>query len=213
MPPGIGLPLPSPLQAHTKRTTLLKRHLGFGLNIAALGLFFPGILLPMFALNMEMAAAISSSTLTSTLVDKELSIIATVEDLWRDGRLMVSALIFLFSVCIPLLKTTLITFAYFKPDTTLERRLIGFVSNIGKWSMADVFVVAIFLAILSTNHAETSSTQELSLFGFKLAIDISSQTLSSIGQGCYFFTAYCLVSLLGTHLVYSAIKGKSGSFQ
>jgi uncharacterized paraquat-inducible protein A len=195
---------------HTqKENDLLKKHLGFGLNIAALGLFFPGILLPMFALNMEMAAAISSSTLTSTLVDKELSIIATVQDLWSDERLLVAALILLFSVGVPLLKTSLITVAYFKRNTQLERRLIGFVSSIGKWSMADVFVVAIFLAILSTNHAETSSAQQLSLFGFKLAIDISSQTLSSIGQGFYFFAAYCLVSLLGTHLAQSAIKGDS----
>lgn len=185
---------------------MLKKHLGFGLNIAALGLFFPGILLPMFALNMEMTAAISSSTLTSTLVDKELSIIATVQDLWTDQRLLVAGLIFLFSVCIPLLKTALLTVAYFKRNTPLEGRLIGFVSSIGKWSMADVFVVAIFLAILSTNHTETSSAQQLSLFGFKIAIDISSQTFSSIGQGFYFFTAYCLLSLLGTQLALSASK-------
>jgi paraquat-inducible protein A len=188
---------------------LLKKHLGFGLNIAALGLFFPGILLPMFALNMEMAASISGSTLTSTLVDKELSIIATVQDLWGDERVMVATLIFLFSVCIPLLKTLLVTFAYFKRNTPVEPRLIGLVSSIGKWSMADVFVVAIFLALLSTNHTETSSAQQLTLFGFKIGIDISSQTLSSIGLGFYFFTAYCLVSLLGTHLAQSAIKSIS----
>jgi uncharacterized paraquat-inducible protein A len=190
------------------RDTVIKRHVGFGLNIAALGLFFPGILLPMFALNMEMAAAISSSNLTSTLVDKELSIIATVRELWDDQRLLVAGLIFLFSVCIPLLKTSLVTFAYFKRDTAIENRLISFVSGIGKWSMADVFVVAIFLAILSTNHAETSSAQQLSLFGFKIAIDISSETVSSIGQGFYFFTAYCLISLLGTHLAFSNIKAR-----
>jgi len=195
--------------SHIKRNTLLKKHLAFGLNVTALGLFFPGILLPMFALNMEMAAAISASTFTSTLVDKELSIIATVEDLWRDERLMVAALIFLFSVCIPLLKTFLLTVAYIKRNTAAERRLVAFVSSIGKWSMADVFVVAIFLAILSTNHAETSSAQQLSLFGFKIAIDISSQTVSSIGQGFYYFTAYCLLSLLGTHLAQSAIKSVS----
>jgi uncharacterized paraquat-inducible protein A len=191
---------------YKKRMILLRRHLGFGLNIVALGLFFPGILLPMFALNMEMAAVISGSTLSSTLVDKELSIIATVQELWMDERIVVAALIFIFSVCIPLLKSSALTLAYFKPNTLIERRLIGFVSSIGKWSMADVFVVAIFLAILSTNHGETSSAQQLSVFGFKLAIDISSQTLSSIGQGFYFFTAYCLLSLLVTYISQSAIK-------
>ena len=188
---------------------MIKKHLGFALNIAALGLFFPGILLPMIALNMEMAAKLASSTLTSTLIDKELSIMATVQDLWADQRLLVAALIFLFSVCIPLFKTTLVTIAYIKKNTQLEKKLMGLVSGIGKWSMADVFVVAVFLAILSTNHAETVNSNQISLFGFKIAIDISSQTLSSVGQGFYYFTGYCFLSLIGTQLAMSAIKEPS----
>jgi uncharacterized paraquat-inducible protein A len=185
---------------------LIKRHLGFALNIAALGLFFPGILLPIFALNMEMAAVLSSTSLTSSLIDKELSIMATVQDLWADQRLLVAGLIFLFSVCIPIFKTTLVSIAYIKKNTQVEKRLLGLVSAIGKWSMADVFVVAVFLAILSTNHAETVNTMEMSLFGFKLGIDISSQTLSSVGQGFYYFTGYCFLSLFGTQLAMSALN-------
>jgi paraquat-inducible protein A len=188
---------------------LIKKHLGFALNIVALGLFFPGILLPMFALNMEMAAVLSSTTLTSSLIDKELSIIATVQDLWADQRLLVAGLIFLFSVCIPLFKTSLLTIAYIKRNTLLEKKLLGLVSSIGKWSMADVFVVAVFLAILSTNHAETVNSHYMSLFGFKIAIDISSQTLSAVGQGFYYFTGYCLLSLFATQLASSSLKEPS----
>lgn len=186
--------------------TQLRKHIGFGLNIAALGLFFPGIFLPMFKLNMELAANISGSSLVSALVDKELSIIATVTELWHDQRTLVAALIFLFSVCIPLLKTLMVSFAYFQTSAIRERAVLSFVSSIGKWSMADVFVVAVFLAILSTNHADTATVHELRAFGFKLALDISSQTLSSVGQGFYLFTAYCLVSLAGTHLYFSGTK-------
>lgn len=184
----------------------MKKHIGFGLNIAALGLFFPGILLPMFMLNMEMTALLGASELTSPLVDKELSIMATVKDLWQDQRLLVAALIFIFSVCIPLLKTLLVTLAYLKRHTQIESKLMGFVAHIGKWSMADVFVVAIFLAILSTNHAETMNSHQFNLFGFKVALDISSQTLSAAGDGFFFFTGYCLLSLFGTHLSFSANK-------
>lgn len=183
----------------------MKKHIGFGLNIGALGLFFPGIALPMFALNMEMTALLSSSKMTSPLIDKELSILATVNDLWQDERLLVAALIFVFSVCIPLLKTMMVTLAYLKRNTHIEKKLLGFVGGIGKWSMADVFVVAIFLAILSTNHAETMNSHQFNLFGFKIALDISSQTLSAAGQGFYYFTAYCLLSLLGTHLALSSL--------
>ena len=183
-----------------------KKHLGFAFNIIALGLFFPGILLTMFSFNMEMTANLSGSALSSSLIDKELTIMATISELWEDQRLLVAALIFVFSVCIPLLKTILLCFAYFTKSLQIEKRLINFVGAIGKWSMADVFVIAIFLAIMSTNHAETSTSEQFSVFGFKIALDISTQTLSAAGEGFYYFTAYCLLSLIGTQLSGSVIK-------
>ena len=188
---------------------MYKKHIGFAFNIIALGLFFPGILLTMFSFNMEMAANLSGSSITSSLIDKELSIMATVKELWEDQRLLVAALIFAFSVCIPLLKTILLCLAYFTQSIQVEKKLINFVSAIGKWSMADVFVIAIFLAIMSTNHADTSNSEQLSVFGFKIALDISTQTLSAAGEGFYYFTAYCVLSLIGTQLASSAIKRRS----
>lgn len=188
---------------------MYRKHIGFAFNIAALGLFFPGILLTMFSFNMEMAANISGSSLTSALIDKELSIMQTISELWKDQRLLVAALIFAFSVCIPLLKTILVCLAYFTQSLQVEKRLVNFVAAIGKWSMADVFVIAIFLAIMSTNHAETNNSQEFSVFGFKIALDVSTQTLSAAGEGFYYFTAYCLLSLIGTQFASSAIKQKS----
>jgi len=184
----------------------MKKHLGFTLNILAIALFIPGIILPMFSLSMEMQVKLSSSTLSPNLIDKELSLLATIEELWLDQRIFVAALIFLFSICIPLLKTLLVSLAYFKKNTQVEAKILSFVASIGKWSMADVFVVAIFLAILSTNHAETANNQQLSIFGFKVDLLISSETFSAVGLGFYCFTAYCLLSLLGTHLSQSSLK-------
>ena len=187
---------------------MYKKNLGFVFNIFALGLFFPGTLLTMFSFNMEMAANLSGSVLTSSLIDKELSIMATINELWEDQRLLVAALIFAFSVCIPLVKTILVCVAYFTQSLQVERRLINFVSAIGKWSMADVFVIAILLSIMSTDHADTNSSEQFSVFGFKIALDISTQTLSAAGEGFYYFTAYCLLSLIGVHLASSAVKQK-----
>ncbi|WP_440874714.1 paraquat-inducible protein A [Thalassotalea sp. PLHSN55] len=184
----------------------MKRHLGFILNIAALALFVPGIFLPMFSLDMAVTANIAGSGLSSELVNKELSLIATVEELWQDQRLLVAALIFAFSICIPLLKTLLVIVAYAKQKTQIEEKIIAFIGKIGKWSMADVFVVAVFLAVLSTNHAETASQQTLKIFSFKLDLLISSETLSAVGAGFYYFTGYCLLSLLANQLSHSAVK-------
>jgi hypothetical protein len=185
---------------------MLKKHLGFGLNLLALGLFFPGILLTMFTMDMEMQALLSGSSLSSSLIDKELSIMATVEELWQGERFLVAALIFGFSVCVPLLKTSLVTIGYFIKNQVRAERLYNFVGIIGKWSMADVFVVAIFLAILSTNHADTASAKSLSVFGFSINLELSTQTLSAVGEGFYYFLGYCLLSLLGSQLLHSAAK-------
>ena len=188
---------------------VLNKHIGFYLNILALALFFPGILLPMFSLDMAMTAAVSGSEFTTDIVNKQLSLIGTVKELWQDQRTFVAILIFAFSVCIPIFKSTLLLISYLKKNTSIERKLVNFVGAIGKWSMADVFVVAIFLAVLSTNHAETESTHQLSLFGFKINIEMSSETLSAAGEGFYYFAAYCLVSLIACQLYQlSFSKGK-----
>ena len=184
------------------------KHLGFYFNLVALLLFVPGILLPMFSLNMDVTAQIGGPSLTTELISKELSLIGTIEELWQDERLFVAGLIFVFSIVIPLLKALLVLSAYLTENIHIERSIIDFVGKIGKWSMADVFVVAIFLAILSTDHAETQSQQTLAIFGFKLDLLISSETLSVVGNGFYFFTAYCLVSLLGTQFSQRALAQK-----
>ncbi len=185
---------------------MYNKHLGFGLNIIALGLFFPGIMLTMFNFDMEMAAKLNGASFTSPLINKELSIITTVKELWNDQRLLVALAILIFSVVIPVLKTSLVAVAYFCKSLQWEKRLLSLVSTIGKWSMADVFVVAIFLAVLSTNHAQTQKTEQFSVLGFPLSLDISSQTLSGAGQGFYYFLAYCLLSLLGTQLAHASVK-------
>jgi hypothetical protein len=155
---------------------------------------------------MELAGALSGASMATELVNKELSIIGTVSQLFEEDRYLVSILIFVFSVLIPLLKTGLISTVYFSKKPEAQKKIASFVATIGKWSMADVFVVAIFLAVLSTNHAESSETHELSFLGMSLDLEISTQTLSSVGMGFYFFTAYCLISLLGSQMLLSSLK-------
>ncbi|MFT5635929.1 MAG: paraquat-inducible protein A [Cognaticolwellia sp.] len=185
---------------------MIKKHLGFLFNLIAITLFIPGVLLPMFSLNMAMTANVSGAQITNTLIDKNLSLLQTIQELWQDERLLVALLIFAFSICIPVLKFVLLSFAYAKKNSRSEAVIYNFISKIGKWSMADVFVVAIFLAVLSTNHAETATAEQLGLFGFKLDLIISSETLSALGPGFFYFTGYCLLSLLGT-----AISSSSSS--
>lgn len=183
---------------------------GLIINLVAIGLFIPGIMLPIFRLDMTMNANVMQTDLSVTLVEQELSIIQTISELYDDQRLLVAALLLLFSVCIPVLKTLSVIWAFVRRGTQAERRILSFISTIGKWSMADVFVVAIFLAVLSTNQAETLTQYQMTLLNFQLPVQVSSETLSNLGAGFYYFVGYCVLSLLGTQLsLYSATHKKA----
>ncbi len=177
------------------------RYLGLFFSLVALGVFVPGIVLPMFNLNMDMMINVTGTHFDTALVSQELSILGTVEKLWTDKRYLVAALIFIFSVVIPLLKSAAVALGAFSSNSRVQKTALGIVNTIGKWSMADVFVVAIFLAVLSTQHSETANSQTFSIFGFKLDVLISTQTLSSVGAGFYYFLGYCIASLFGSQLI------------
>lgn len=189
----------------------IKKHLGFIFTLVAIILFVPGIVLPMFALSMDMLVSMTGAGFDSNLIDKELSILNTVSELWHQERFLVAALIFIFSVLIPISKAILLCIAYFIKNALRQKRVTHLVAMIGKWSMADVFVVAIFLAVLSTNHSETTEQHEITFFGMSLAFELSSQTLSNVGAGFYYFVAYCIVALLGSQLMLSAFSTKIDS--
>ena len=109
------------------------------------------------------------------------SIIGTAEDLLIGGNAPVAALLFFFSAVIPVAKL-LMSFVALSPAAAgIRRAALRTIRLIGKWSMTDVFVVAILLAFLSTES--------------------KSFTDAKLGPGLYFFAGYGLLSLLGGQLL------------
>ncbi len=104
------------------------------------------------------------------------SIIGTSRHLASGGNLLVAALLFLFSVLIPVVKLLLSFVALGRFAERSKQFALRSIRFIGKWSMTDVFVVAILLAFLSTES--------------------KSFTDASLGPGLYFFAGYGLLSLI-----------------
>lgn len=124
---------------------------------------------------------------TITAFDKTQSILGTASELFRTGHIPVAALIVLFSVIIPFIKGV-ITLSTLAPiGSVWKQRLNRFAGAISKWSMADVFVVAIFVAYLASNGLEGNSD----LVAFN----------SQLGSGFWFFVGFCLLSILATQLI------------
>ena len=122
-----------------------------------------------------------------TALNKTQSILGTETELFQTGHKPVAALIVLFSVIIPVFKG-LLTLATLLPIKAIWRSRLNTVAGaISKWSMADVFVVAIFVAFLASNGLEGSS--DLVKFN------------SQLGPGFWFFVGFCLLSILATQII------------
>ena len=116
------------------------------------------------------------------------SIVGSVRRLYEVGSPVPATLILLFSVIVPLFKAALVTWAVFLAGSAQRQRTLRFVETIAKWSMADVFVVALFIAFLA---AQASATPTQGPNASPALIAFSAQ----FGAGFYWFAAYCLFSL------------------
>ncbi len=114
------------------------------------------------------------------------SIIGAVRQLYDVGSPLPATLILLFSVVVPLTKAALVGAAVYMRNAASRMRTLHFVESIAKWSMADVFAVAlliVFLAAQASQQPPGESTPPLLAF------------TAEFGPGFYWFAAYCVFSL------------------
>ncbi len=107
-------------------------------------------------------------------------VVETIRYLLQNGGYTAGILLLIFSIGVPVGKVLLFFFAL---HTTAARRgkILSFINVIGKWSMADVFLVAIYTAYLGARSS----------VGIGQAIHFETH----YGPGFYWFAAYCVVSL------------------
>ncbi|MCQ8879404.1 paraquat-inducible protein A [Pseudoalteromonas shioyasakiensis] len=118
---------------------------------------------------------------------KTRSIWGTVTELATNKNYIVAALVALFSIVIPTLKLLLQLVYLFLPENNIKRLLGLTVQRISKWSMVDVFVIALIVAYLAGNA--DGQMGEL--------INMHAQ----LGNGFWFFTGYCLFAIAASNLI------------
>ena len=194
----------------------LRRPIGVILLLAAFGLLIPGVTDPILVLkgNVDKAELIEFgqqaladdpdvpalvASLTQKIIDemniqgelevfnKSRSITGTVEELYRSGNPLVAFLIALFSIVIPAIKLTLLLYSSLATRSRVSLLLEKFEKAIGKWSMADVFVIAIMVAYLAA--VANKDMDEL----------VSLE--ANFATGFYYFLGYCLLSILASQLL------------
>lgn len=118
---------------------------------------------------------------TIEVYDEERSILGAVRELFQSGYGFVALLIVTFSVVVPVVKTALLAGHLMSGNAAMKSAA----DAIGKWSMADVFAIAIIVSCLAADSYK---------FRGLLQMD------ASLEAGFYFFVAYCLMSLLGSRI-------------
>ena len=139
-------------------------------------------------LGPQLTASLQKNVGDIEVYQQTRSIVSSVQHLYDVKSPMPATLILLFSVVVPFGKAAMILYALYMRDATRRRRTLDFVEMIGKWSMADVFVIALFIAYLAAQASQTPPGDP----NFPPPMVAFS---ASFGPGFYWFTAYCIFSL------------------
>ena len=163
-----------------------KREFALHLHGVAAICLFVGLATPMLTIIAQREVAVIGNVI---LQFETKSIIGTVRDLFANGSLFVAALLGLFSIVVPMAKLVVSMIALGTRSGHVHDSCMRFLYAIGKWSMTDVFVVAILLAFLASKSSELTDAR--------------------LGPGLYFFAAYGLLTLFGSSLLSKVVITES----
>ncbi len=115
--------------------------------LVALALLFWGLTLPILTLSKFW------------IFDNTVSIVSAIKSLYEAGEIFLATVLLLFSILFPIGKN-LTMLAVFVRGGRLNLRLLRVTAALGKWSMLDVFIVAILVASMKLGilaHASVMS--------------------------------------------------------
>lgn len=183
-----------------------------GLTLAAIALLITGLLSPM----IDIEARISEfemkllgepiSFTDQVLFHQSKSILEVVHVLLAEQKpelMLVALLVFAFSVLLPISKLVLTVITLVRGSSIQNRFADLVLYRAGKWSMADVMVVAIFMAFIGFNGVVDS--QMKSLQGYATTAHVLTTNNSALEVGFYLFTAYCLLGLIISAILSSTL--------
>jgi paraquat-inducible protein A len=137
------------------RSSLVKKHSRAGWTIVlmlllALTFFWCGVFRPF------------TSVTKLWLFENQISVFQGLVILWKSSELFLFLILFVFTVIFPFVKISamLVLWLYSPLEYQQARTLFQFVANLGKWSMLDVFVVAILVLTVKSGGVASIQVQD-----------------------------------------------------
>ncbi len=162
-----------------------------------------GVSLPMIDLEAMLNAFEINIIGTTIGFDKQYiyyqskSILDVTETLISSGGIdlkIVGYMVLCFSVIFPFIKLILTVLYLFSSKMRENRWVQNIIFYLGKWSMADVFVVALFMAYIGFYGILNSQLQAIENNKGGFAVETINN--SSLSPGALFFTSYCIMSII-----------------
>ena len=179
------------------------------LVLASFCLLLGGITTPMIDLEaridllMLQLMGLKLSFFDNIIFFQSKSITDVVRILFEEGTLpmlFVGVLVFTFSIIFPSIKLISSLLYSYRIGNLRENRLIRFfVIKSGKWSMADVLVVAIFMAYVGFDGIIGSQLDELTRTAKPVEVFTTNGT--QLLEGFYLFLLFCISSLILSEII------------
>ncbi len=169
----------------------------FALHFLLLGLLLPMIDIDARVGSMEFKLLGESiSFKNQVLYYKSKSILEMAYIMLTQSKIkiiLVGILVLVFSILFPLFKLVFSVIVLFKENLRHNKFVNFMVFKSGKWSMADVMVVAIFMSYIGFSGIISNQLSQLEQMTYRL--HIITTNYSELQSGFFFFAGFVLVSI------------------
>lgn len=127
------------------------------------------------SLGLNVAALMTPFLVMKKLIffEEAYTLLHSVKLMWDNGSYFLAAIVFSFSVVFPFAKLATLLWVWFVPMREAARhKTLWLVGVLGKWSMLDVFIVAL-LIFLSTSKGLFNAEARVGVYLFAGAIGLS----------------------------------------
>ena len=171
------------------------------LTLINFGLLIPGVVQPIYSIDITSTVDAGIAQFEGQVYKGRAPFLERSRELFNSGDYLVSFLILFFSIIVPVTKGSMLLGSIYAPQQRVRERLVKIVDLIGKWSMADVFVIGVFLAFLATENQVQENRFQVEALGVQLEVGLVTRITSTLGPGFYFFLGYCIFSIFWTQVL------------
>ena len=153
----------------SKRATGLNRWLGLILLVALVALV-TGLLLP-------------AITIRSMFLAREFSLVESVFAFLGEGDWFLFVITFLFSIAFPVVKivTGLLLWFFLDATGSYARPVLGWLAMLSKWSMLDVFIIAL-IVLVADGRLLSSADIQIGAIVFSGAVLVSTWATKRLSE-------------------------------